>query len=119
MPHNILQFPFHITPAGNAAVIPQGGEEEAGQTITVIVSTVLGERPMAPNFGIPDPMFVGLDTADVATVLADHDLTHIEVEEVVVEWPQERVQQAEVRWRLAEIEPNDADDLIEGDEDFE
>lgn len=114
MPHHILRYPFNITPAGNAAVIPQGGEQEAGQTVLVIVSTVLGERPMAANFGIPDPAFVGLETADVATVLNDHGLTHIEVDEVIVEWPQEAAQQAEVRWRLAEIEPSDGDELGEG-----
>lgn len=111
MPHNILQFPFNITPAGNAAVVPQGGEEEAAQTVSVILSTVIGERPMAHTFGIPDPAFIGIETADIVTVLNDYGLTHIEVEDLIVEWPEERTQQAEVRWKLTDPEPIDAEEI--------
>lgn len=111
MPHNILRHPFNITPAGNAAVVPQGGEEEAEQTVAVILSTVIGERPMAHGFGIPDPAFAGVDTADIVTVLNDFNLTHIEVEDLVVEWPSEQVQQAEVRWKLAAPQVVDAEEI--------
>lgn len=117
MPHNILAYPFNITPAGNAAVVPQGGDEEAAQTVEVIISTVIGERPMAFNFGIPDPAFVGLETADIDIVLKDFDLEHIEIEDVRVEWPTEQTQQASVAWKLADPEPDDSIEIGDLDDD--
>lgn len=111
MPHQILGFPFRISNTGAVATIPQGGVEEGAQMVRVIVSTILGERPMAERFGIPDPAFVGVEVADIATVIRDYDLTLVEVEDVEVLHPSEGLQQAQVRWRLSDPE------TVEGDEE--
>ncbi len=111
MPHQILGFPFRISNTGAVATIPQGGVEEGAQMVRVIVSTILGERPMAERFGIPDPAFVGVEVADIATVIRDYDLTLVEVEDVEVLHPREGLQQAQVRWRLSDPE------TVEGDEE--
>lgn len=109
---NIIAYPFRITSAGRVATVPQGGEAEAAQIVTVASSTLLGERHMAETWGIPDPAFVGLDESDLAVTLADHGYTQISIEEVVVVHPTETTMQAEVRWRLEE---DDVDDEESGE----
>lgn len=65
MADGVLSFPFRMDPQGHAATAPFGSNQEIDEAIAVLVLTLMGERPMNPAFGVPDPVFAGLGTGDV------------------------------------------------------
>lgn len=66
----VLAYPFALTPAGYIAVVEDGSDDADAQAIAALVSTRLGERPLVPAFGVPDPVYGRLEAADVAAGLA-------------------------------------------------
>ncbi|MCQ9384466.1 hypothetical protein [Brevibacterium moorei] len=111
----VIAFPFSIGPQGNVRTVDQGTEEEGAQVLTVIASTLLGERPMAEEFGIPDPVFFGFTQSDVQVVLSTFGFEQIELQDVRTVFPEEGVQRAEMDWQLS-LEPT-AEDLEDDDDD--
>jgi phage baseplate assembly protein W len=78
----VLADPLRI--AGDAfATVEQWTPAEARQVGVIIVSTFLRERPLAPDFGIFDPVAVGTSEAEVrgAIELSEPDL---QVDEVTI-----------------------------------
>lgn len=61
-------FPVHATAGGVALV---SGEQEIEQSITLILGTALGERPMRPDFGcaIHDYVFAGADPRTIGRIV--------------------------------------------------
>ena len=49
-----LAHPFRLDSAGSAAIIPQGGKRHAVEVVRHIVSCRVGERPLAPVWGLAD-----------------------------------------------------------------
>ena len=84
---NVLAHPLRLDGNGSFAVVQQGGVAQAQQLAVGIVSTHLGERPLAPDFGIFDPVAVGTSRAEIvaAVDLCEPDLTVTGVEIVQVE----------------------------------
>jgi hypothetical protein len=66
----ILSYPFRLQPNGDVAVVEQTSDAGVAEQIAVLILTRAGERPLQPAFGIPDPVFEGLDALDVAAGLA-------------------------------------------------
>jgi hypothetical protein len=60
-----IAFPFKITGASEVATVPYGSDAEVEQAIAVLVLTRLGERPMEPDFGTPDPMMGEITASDI------------------------------------------------------
>lgn len=60
-----LAHPFRFDSAGSAAVIRQGGQRHALEVVRHIVSCRVGERTLAPEWGIADPLADGIDEADI------------------------------------------------------
>jgi hypothetical protein len=67
-----LSFPFRLTPTGAAATVVRGSNAEIDEAIAVLALTVIGERPMRPGFGVPDPGFGGLHLGDIQVGLDAH-----------------------------------------------
>jgi hypothetical protein len=68
----ILSFPFRFTPSGQVATVEQGSEQADREQIAVLCLTVTGERPLAPSFGITDPMFSTVEPSEIKAGVAAH-----------------------------------------------
>ena len=78
----VFAHPLRLDNAGAIATVDQGSLVQAQQLAVGIVSTHLGERPLAPDFGIFDPVAVGTSRAEIvaAVDLCEPDLTVTGVE---------------------------------------
>jgi len=65
----VFSHPLRIDPDGSFTTVEQGSARQAQQVAIAIVSTSLTERPLAPDFGIFDPVAVGITRAEVAAAL--------------------------------------------------
>ena len=60
-----LSHPFRI--AGSAAVtVPEGSERLAAELAGAVLATTQGERGLAPQWGIPDPVGKAVDGDELA-----------------------------------------------------
>lgn len=48
-----LAFPFAVAPSGRIAGVDYGSEPHVRQMLELLVFTLVGERPMRPDFGSP------------------------------------------------------------------
>ncbi len=71
MADGVISFPFRLTPQGHVATALHGSDQEVEELLAALVLTHIGERPMEPDFGIPDPTWVGITLNDVETGLAE------------------------------------------------
>ena len=78
----VFSHPLRLDGDGAFATIEQDSLDQAQQLAIGIVSTFLGERLLAPDFGIFDPVAVGTSIAEVtaAVDLCEPDLTVLGVE---------------------------------------
>lgn len=60
-----IAFPFKITGSGTVATVAYGSDAEVEQAIAALALTRLGERPMEPDFGTPDPLMGELTSSDI------------------------------------------------------
>lgn len=72
MADGAISFPFRLTPTGSVATVERGSDAEIEEAIAVLCLTPIGERPMRPTFGVPDPAFAGLHVGDVQVGLDEH-----------------------------------------------
>lgn len=72
----VFAHPLRIDAGGSFATVEQGGTAQAGQLAKAVVATFVGERPLAPDFGIPDPTGkgVGADSIIAAMGICEPDL---------------------------------------------
>ena len=66
----LFAHPLRLDNAGAIATVEQGSAVHAQQLTIAIVSTHLGERPLAPDFGVMDPVGVGVSAAEAAAAVA-------------------------------------------------
>ncbi len=101
----VLAHPFRLDGSGGVATVEQWSQAQAGQLVQGILSTIVGERPLAPAFGVDDPAGRGLGEDEIvaAVDLCEPD---IEVLGVEVDGPASGVQTVEVAvaWRDDEDE---------------
>lgn len=68
----MLAFPFRFLPNGRAAMVEDESDASDAQEIAFLLLTRVGERPLAPEYGSPDPTFntEGVSEADIAAAIA-------------------------------------------------
>lgn len=66
----ILSVPFRLAPNGAVATVEQGSDQANAEQLAVLITTVQGERPMVPGFGLPDPAFTGIKAGVLAAQVA-------------------------------------------------
>lgn len=57
----LISYPFRLSPSGSVVTVEEGTDEQHAEELAVAVLTRTGERPLVPDFGIADPVFVGFD----------------------------------------------------------
>ena len=77
----VFSHPLRLDDGGAFATIEQDSLDQAQQLAIHIVSTFLGERQLAPDFGIFDPVAVGTSVAEVSAAidLCEPDLDVLDV----------------------------------------
>lgn len=98
MADGVLSFPFRLTPTGAAATVGYGTDTEIDEAIAVLALTQLGERPMAPDFGVPDPAFHGIHTGDIQVGLTDHGPAGITINTITTTPATETLSRATIQW---------------------
>ena len=78
-----LAFPFHLDAQGNIATTPYGSDQEVDGAIAALILTDVGERPLSPEFGVPDPTGIGLTEGDIQVGLTDHGFPDVTITELV------------------------------------
>ena len=100
---NVLAHPFRLDGNGSFAVVEQGSVAQAQQLAVAIHATFVGERELAPDFGVVDPVGTGITDGEVraAVALGEPDLT---VLDVTITGPTDARQQVAVTVAWAEEE---------------
>ena len=69
-----LALPIAVTGTGRLATVVQDSEADIAQSVALLVDTRPGERRATPDYGVPDPLFGGVDSpAIVEAVLQFED----------------------------------------------
>lgn len=73
----VISHPFRLDSAGNVVTIDAGSPRQAAELAGHVVACQVGERPLAPAYGLPDPSGQELDAAvvEAAVQLCEPDLT--------------------------------------------
>jgi hypothetical protein len=61
----VLSYPFRVGANGQVATVEQGSDEHRAELLAALILTRPGERDLVPGFGVPDPVFAGIDVAAV------------------------------------------------------
>lgn len=75
----VLAFPFRLDQQGNIATATYGSDQEVDGAIAALILTDIGERPLNPGFGVPDPTGIGLTEGDIQVGLTDYGFEDIEI----------------------------------------
>jgi hypothetical protein len=93
-----LSFPFRLTPTGSVATVDEGSDALVEEAIAVLCLTPIGERPMRPTYGVPDPAFAGLHVGDVQVGLDEHGPEGVTVLSVTSEPVNNSQEIADIQW---------------------
>lgn len=65
-----LSHPFRLDANGQVATVPEGSPRHAAELAGHVLACIVGERPLAPDYGMPDPSGIGMDSATVAAIVS-------------------------------------------------
>lgn len=78
-----LAHPFRLDSAGSARTIAQATPAHAVEVVHHVVGCRVGERPLAPLWGIADPLADGVDADDVRSAVdycePEVQLTYVDI----------------------------------------
>jgi len=74
----LLAYPFQLR-GGAVPTVTQGTDAEAVDAVARIALTRIGELPLVPSYGVPDPVFSHLTAASINATLALHGPTDVTV----------------------------------------
>lgn len=66
-----LALPIVVTGAGRLATVEQDSAADVAQSVALLVDTRPGERRAEPGYGVPDPLFGGVDLAEVTEAIVE------------------------------------------------
>lgn len=58
---NLIGFPFSLNGSGNVTTLPDDSDDYYAGELAMLCMTHLGERELAPDYGITDPTFQTFD----------------------------------------------------------
>lgn len=67
---DLFSWPFRLSVDGTVATVDADSDQATAEQIGVLILTRVGERELAPGFGIPDPTFAVLEPGAVTAGLA-------------------------------------------------
>lgn len=65
-----LAHPFRVDPSGSVVTVEQGSARHAAETAGHVLACIVGERALAPLWGLVDPSGGRVDPDEVAATLA-------------------------------------------------
>ncbi|HXH77323.1 GPW/gp25 family protein [Nocardioides sp.] len=65
----VLTLPLTVAANGAMATVTQDSSPEITQSVALLLDTRPGERRTLPDYGLPDPLFSGVDPNLVAEVI--------------------------------------------------
>ena len=98
MTTGLISFPFRITPGGDVATVERCSDDEVREAIAVLLLTRPGERPLAPAYGTPDPVYAGLSAGGIQLGLETFGPAGIVVTALDVTPLSDTTSEAVVRW---------------------
>ena len=66
----VLSHPMRLDNAGAMVTIDDGSDRHAAELAGVIIATGVAERPLAPEYGLPDPTASGVSADVVAAAVS-------------------------------------------------
>lgn len=77
-----LAFPIRVTGSGALATVDKDSTADVVQSVGLLLDTRPGERRSVPEYGLPDPVFGGLNVTELAQLITEWepraDLTTVE-----------------------------------------
>lgn len=67
----VLTLPLAVAANGSMSTVTQDNAAEITQSVALLLDTRPGDRRTLPDYGLPDPVFSGIDAALVAEVITD------------------------------------------------
>lgn len=67
----VLTLPLTVATSGAFATVTQDSAAELSQSVALLLDTRPGDRRTLEDYGLPDPLFGGVDPSIVAEVIAD------------------------------------------------
>lgn len=61
-----LAFPIRVAANGRLSAVEHDSPADIAQSVALLVSTRPGERRSVTDYGIPDPLFGGIDADEIA-----------------------------------------------------
>ncbi|ALY10298.1 baseplate wedge protein [Arthrobacter phage JKerns] len=98
MADGVLSFPFRLTTTGAIATVAYGSDAFVDEAIAKLALTNIGERPMAPDYGVPDPTFAALHIGDVQAGLTAFGPTGVRVTSVEMQPFSDTQSVASIAW---------------------
>lgn len=93
----ILSWPFRLTATGAIATVDQDDQGADAEQIGVLILTIQGEREMEPGFGIPDPVFRGIDSGAIVNGVRLYG-PPVRIDNVLVSTPDAATQAVQVNF---------------------
>lgn len=78
----LLAFPFRFASTGQVATVRDGSDEEVHQLLAMALLVRVGERMLNPLYGIPDPVFTGIDVSDLQACVNMFGPAGIQVQDI-------------------------------------
>ncbi len=97
---DLLSHPFRLAGDGSVATVTDGSDDADAEAVAVLASTKRGERELAPDFGVTDPVFHELSLAELNAGLARFG-PELEVTEVATTYPNDTTARTVVSYQEA------------------
>ena len=105
-----IAYPFRIGVHGGVVTAPQGSDQEAFECIQQIIETRPGELLFAEEFGVPDPVYSGIDSGDIQATLNMFGPDDIEVDSVATHYVDETTTRLTFEWSRGEAAEMEEDE---------
>jgi hypothetical protein len=89
----VFAHPFSIV-GGHIATVESESDQGQAQEIAVLCSTRRGERALVPDYGISDPVGVGVDLAEINAGLTVYGPAGLQVVDSDITYPDDHTQVA-------------------------
>lgn len=97
----LLSHPFRLGGDGSIATVEQGSDAARAQEVGALIMTVRGERELVSAFGVTDPAFGYLDTAEVAVGIELFG-PPVDLTDVTITYPAETTERVVLTWENSE-----------------
>lgn len=68
-----IALPIAVTGSGRLAAVEQDSEADIAQSVALLIDTRPAERRAEPDYGVPDPLFGGIDEADIVEAINTYE----------------------------------------------